>query len=286
MNKQAATSECTLRLHGLRAVDTAVVEIFLKLAQQQTRCRWILSNQKDVDLLLVAPQHLDPRELLDWQGEVVWVTPKSISVAHDGRMHLTQPLQLESFIEVLHHAEQRMARSAHAAAPASAPTCGTAVGARPPVQASGAAPAAVPAAPHGSAADPVPAFDAASACRLLRWPQASSLSAHRYYPRLASFLANRHLTLSQLVTLSNVSWPVCVEFMNQMHRQGLLDVRAPVTAPTAQAPRSAGVRPAAAGTPATTPQPQATTGLIGRLRERLGLSRSDHAGGSLMGLAR
>lgn len=98
--------------------------------------------------------------------------------------------------------------------------------------------------------------------RLKRWPAAQHLAQHRYYARLASFLSTRYLGLADLIRLSNVDAAICTRFLAQMQSAGLLDWREALSPPPAPAP-AAPVAP-----------PPAVPGLIGRLRERLGLQRS------------
>ncbi len=254
----------TLHLRGLRRVDVAVVEIFLKLTQQQTRHSWRLVTDlgAGVDIVLAPPQCPDLTDLHTLSSVLVWVTPRGQAVPNDGRPHLQQPLQMEAFLELLTTVELQPARLTHA------------VQAPQPLSA-----AVAPASPAAQVAELKQGIDGAAKYRLKRWPCAQSLSGNRCYSRLASFLSARYLTLAELVMLSNVEWQHCAGFMNQMMGEGLLEARAPQVgaqpsaamqaAQPVSAPRArvvAGVRPQAS-TCADAPVP----GLIGRLRERLGL---------------
>jgi len=270
----------TLHLHGLRRVDVAVVEIFLKLTQLKTRCSWQLVADlgAGVDLVLAPPQCPDLARVQALSGVLVWVTARGQAALDDGRPHLQQPLQMEAFLELLHAAELQPARFTHSA-PALPPLGAGAVPVSAPTSVPASAPVRQPASTAAQVLELKQGIDGAAKYRLKRWPCAQSLSCNRCYSRLASFLSARYLTLAELVMLSNVEWQHCAGFMNQMMGEGLLEARAPQVgaqpsaamqaAQPASAPRArvaAGVRPQAS-TCADAPVP----GLIGRLRERLGL---------------
>jgi hypothetical protein len=238
-----------LRLHGLRSVDEAVVEIFLKLLRQQTRNEWVLSGDKEVDLLLVSPQNLDARDVMTQSAQLVWVAPANVKVAADGHARLSQPLQLDAFQEVLLAVDAKLSTVVGMQASSRSQT----------VMATASVPAASPA--QVSDVQQV-------RYKLKRWPAAQHLAAHRYYSRLASFLSSRYLNQSELVMLSNVEWAVCAEFLKLMREQSLLDVRAPEAA----AASGLAARTAAKAGPSKAEE-RNMPGLIGRLRERLGLAR-------------
>ncbi|WP_089416436.1 hypothetical protein [Vitreoscilla filiformis] len=227
------SSPLRLRLQGLRSVDEAVVQIFLRLAASHLRHTWQCSNTDPVDVSLQPPGETLPAP----PTQVVWVLPRQQAAPAKGGLSLRQPLQYDAFLELLQALERQLRPSAPVE-PAPPP---------PP-------PAPVPTLRH---------------YRLKRWPAAQHLAQHRYYARLASFLSTRYLGLADLIRLSNVDAAICTRFLAQMQAAGLLDWReapSPPPAPTPTATAPAPLTPAA--------PPPAVPGLIGRLRERLGLQRS------------
>ncbi len=267
----------TLRLHGLRNIDEAAVRIFLKLAHQQTHWVWELSDAPEVDLLLVAAHAQEVQPLIQTARVVSWVVAREQQAPADGRHTLSRPLQLEAFYDLLRQCEPCASPSAAAAAgakPASAPT-----------QA------------------PAPQLAQNTKYRLKRWPTAQCLGSSKHDARLASFLSARFLNLAELVQLSHVEADACATFVSRMQRQSLLELRqeAPqavvtdmqVTTLVSGAPSAAGpdlptsAKPAPQTTvrsverPTHLPLPARTAGtatstlpgLIGRLRERLGMQQ-------------
>jgi hypothetical protein len=118
--------------------------------------------------------------------------------------------------------------------------------------------------------------DVVQAFRLRRWPAAQTLSQPGF-ARLASLLSTRTLTLQQLVILGRVEAAVCWQFLQEMRQLGLLETRDPsdTGASTSVAMMTATRPPIRAG--GSTPRamsgsaPPVSFGLLGRLRERLGL---------------
>jgi len=118
--------------------------------------------------------------------------------------------------------------------------------------------------------------DVVQAFRLRRWPAAQTLSQPGF-ARLASLLSTRTLTLQQLVILGRVEAAVCWQFLQEMRQQDLLETRDPsdtgastsVAMMTATRPpiRAVGSTPRVMSGSA----PPVSFGLLGRLRERLGL---------------
>jgi len=223
-----------LRLQGLRSVDEAVVQIFLRMATPHLRCAWQLLESGPVDLLLLSPDASAPSAPPARATQVVWVVSRQHPIPAAGQPYLRQPLQYDAFLELLQSLEQRQ-RASEAPAITSAP-----------------APTAAP----------TPAL---RLYRLKRWPAAHHLAQHRYHARLASFLSTRYLGLGDLIALSNVDAAVCTQFLQQMQALDLLDWREASPANRSETPPSPAPHNAA---------PAAMPGLIGRLRERLGLQRS------------
>lgn len=218
-----SSSPLRLRLQGLRSVDEAVVQIFLRLAATHLRHTWLCSNTDAVDVSLQPPHEAAPAQ----PTQVVWVLPRQHAAPPKGCWYLRQPLQYDTFLELLQSLEQQLRPQAPAPTP---PT-------------------------------PTPVLPLRR-YRLKRWPAAQHLAQHRYYARLASFLSTRYLGLADLITLSNVDAAICSRFLAQMQAAELLDWRDAASPPPAPAPL-----------PPVVPPP-AVPGLIGRLRERLGLQRS------------
>lgn len=127
--------------------------------------------------------------------------------------------------------------------------------------------------------------------KLSRWPSNSLLARHAWGYRLAPFLANNHLSLQNLVTLSGVSASGCLAFLRDLlvHHHLRVDLYAERWPLSAHVPTlsvqvseheamtaSRPTQPArsATRTPATTPPPATThrLGLLTRLRQQLGLA--------------
>ena len=115
-------------------------------------------------------------------------------------------------------------------------------------------------------------FDASACYRLTRWPSATLLSSPQAR-RLASLISARALPLAQVALLGHVDVAVALGFVQSMHDHGLLAIER-VSAQSAGSPARMTVQPGmmppsqpnrASASPAVPP------GLLGRLRERLGL---------------
>ena len=226
-----SSSPLRLRLQGLRSVDEAVVQIFLRLAAPHLRHWWQCSNTNPVDVSLQPPGETLPAP----PTQVVWVRPRQQAALPKGGLSLRQPLQYEAFLELLQALERQLRPSA-------------------PAEPTPPPPAPAPTLKH---------------YRLKRWPAAQHLAQHRYYARLASFLSTRYLGLADLIRLSNVDAAICTRFLVQMQAAGLLDWREAPSPPPEPAPTATAPAPLTPVAP-----PPAVPGLIGRLRERLGLQRS------------
>jgi hypothetical protein len=273
MNTSLLNKSRTLRLHGLRAIDEAAVRIFLKLAQQQTRQVWALSEAQEVDLLLLAPDVPGASELAQAAPAVAWVVSREQQPPVDGRPVLNRPLQLEAFYDLLRQLDPCTAAKTAAAAQVQQ--------ASPPVPAKPAEP------------------EVHAKYRLKRWPAAQYLVENKHYARLASFLSARFLNLSELVQLSHIEPSVCAAFVTQMHERGLLELwqdspnpstteAQPAASITTLLPNRAlapsprvGVRPVERPVRTTGTVSSNLPGLIGRLRERLGMHQRSGVGVSL-----
>lgn len=269
LQPSASLPPLRIRLQGLRSVDEAVVQIFLRMAASHLRHTWELVPSGPVDVLLIPPDETTQTTTPARATSIVWVLSRQHPPPQDRRLFLRQPLQYDAFLDLLQSIEQHLLqRTLPPARPVAPP---------PPV----AAPISTmppPPRPSPPAPLPQPMSEGAGSSRhyrLKRWPAAQHLAQHRYYARLASFLSTRYLRLVDLITLSNVDAAVCTQFLQQMQAAGLLDCRdnRPLTPsrPTLSDPPVAPVRsPPPASPPPTT---GALPGLIGRLRERLGLQQ-------------
>lgn len=105
--------------------------------------------------------------------------------------------------------------------------------------------------------------------RLTGWPVPEVLASHRYYPRLASFLSSRRLTLDELMRLSNVGRSDCEHFLSVLASLNLLDVREtkPRSEPKARRGRSGRDRKPASD--ASSDVRVLGRRILGRIRRRL-----------------
>lgn len=120
-------------------------------------------------------------------------------------------------------------------------------------------------------------FDAAECYRLSRWPSAGALSSP-IFSRLASLISHHALPLQQIALRGRVDVAVALGFVQAMQAHGVLEIhRQPcppgLTSEPAPHPLHEGLpgmmgpsQPNRASAP-----PAVSSGLLGRLRERLGL---------------
>lgn len=120
-------------------------------------------------------------------------------------------------------------------------------------------------------------FDAAECYRLSRWPSAGTLVTP-VFNRLASLISHHALPLQQIALRGRVDVAVALGFVQAMQAQGVLEVQRQGCPPglvTEPAPRPLreglpGMMPPSQPNRASAP-PAVSSGLLGRLRERLGL---------------
>jgi hypothetical protein len=279
MSRQPSASwpPLRIRLQGLRSVDEAVVQIFLRMAVSHLRHTWELVPSGPVDVLLIPPDETTQTTTQARATSIVWVLSRQHPPSPDRRLFLRQPLQYDAFLDLLQSIEQRLLQRMAppvrpVAPPPPSPPIAAPISTMPPPQPAPPAPQAPPPQPLGEGSG------AARHYRLKRWPAAQYLAQHRYYARLASFLSTRYLRLVDLITLSNVDAAVCTQFLQQMQAAGLLDCRdnRPLTPPRpiASAPPEPSAAPVRPPPPAEPPHASGSLpGLIGRLRERLGLQQ-------------
>lgn len=103
-------------------------------------------------------------------------------------------------------------------------------------------------------AAPVPtAADTAQAMKLTRWPNASLLAGQPVFPKLATLMLSRPMTIGELARRSGLDESVCADFVDSLREAGLVEVQRS-SAPAAAPERSGGSR-----------------GLFAMIRDRLGL---------------
>ena len=212
----------TLALLALPAADETTMRIFLNFAQSRTARRWALGPVSQADLLLLPLGAAAPR--LERLPRLGWVTDRRGATDADPSV-LERPYQLDQLVALLQATELAADTPAAAddpglilpcdehlyadtapmamdeAVPPAPPAARSKAPAAPPTP-----PAAQPTAPPASGrTETAPDTAPGPALRLSRWPEASSLTAHRYLPRLASFLSARDLTLAQLAALDRKS---------------------------------------------------------------------------------
>ncbi len=292
MSILSADKPRTIRLHGLRAIDETAVRLFLKLAPHQTQQVWEQTHLDKADLLLMSPDVADAAEqLVQCGGQVVWVVSRDRQAPQDGRQVLTRPLQLESFYDLL-RSVGGVTPTVHVTAEPAPQVRAQSVAAKPATATATVAATAVAAERVAvETSSPVQGQSGQMRYRLQRWPSRQVLQEGREDTRLASFLSARFLTVSELEQLSHVARAQCERFVLRMQRYGLVEQRAgdthaePVVTPAPQivmrswpatdamnlespaVPVRRRERPSAAEA--------ALPGLIGRLRERLGMRRAE-----------
>jgi len=101
---------------------------------------------------------------------------------------------------------------------------------------------------------------ATAAVRLRRWPPVPLLS-DRYRTRLATLLTGRPVTLSWLKQRSGVPEEICTSFLSELEHANLLESTHVTTLPSV----------------IVTPSVSSKMGLLGRIRQRLGLSEATAA---------
>jgi len=243
MSPPTTVRELKLLTQHLTANDLGRIAAFLRVGSARFQCRWLLVSDGQADLLLSgrglptgAPASMPSLSVTD---------PQPGRPA--GRNALVRPLQYDAFIDALCALESRLLD--RRPAPPAVLTYAIAQ-------------------PFGEATPMLlPTLLPGTRCRLRRWPPSAVLQAHRHHRTLASFLSSRHLDLDELAHLSNVDRALCDEFATTLITLGLLDVQAArAFEPTAA--------PASWATPSSAPPrgAPASTGLITRIRRRLGLS--------------
>jgi hypothetical protein len=236
--------ELKLLTQHLTANDLGRIAAFLRVGSARFQCRWVLVSDGQADLLLSgrglpagAPGSMPSLSVTDPQPG-----------RHVGRNALVRPLQYDAFVDALCALESRLLD--RRPAPPAVLTYAIAQ-------------------PLGEATPMLlPTLLPGVRCRLRRWPPSAVLQAHRHHRTLASFLSSRHLDLDELAHLSNVDRTLCDEFATTLITLGLLDVQAALAFESASAPASW-------ATPSSAPprSAPASTGLITRIRHRLGLTR-------------
>lgn len=243
----------TLRLHGLLKADETAIRVFLaQHALQQENSLWRLSDKASADLCIrsgsVEAPLLKPRR----EGPVIWLLEPGQTAPKGDLPVLTSPVQRDDFLHVLELVTQRLQAGTwddEEEDDDDDPSGFAQTQVMAPREADRPATAS-PAETFHPSPPPTPQFDVRGTLRLRQWPSAEFLAQHRYYPRLASFLSNRWVSLRELQQLSNVELNDCVLFLNSALAQQLLDIRLPEALRAA-----ASAAAASAAGPATLPPP-------------------------------
>ncbi|MDB5802996.1 MAG: hypothetical protein JWN73_318 [Betaproteobacteria bacterium] len=222
-----------VRAEGLRKAEELSISVFLRFVGQSDKASWSLTRAADAELVLQA---LGAPSALPATAHLAWVADADAPVSGGSKNVLRRPLQVDAFSALLRGIESGLDVPA----------------ARQPI---------IPAAAPASVAESQASY------RLLRWPGDELLQNQRQRKILASFLVSRHLSVAQLSALSGVGRDTCLEFIAALSSRDLLETRSAVM-PGEAARR---VDPGFAPAPATISTSPSASGLIGRLRKRLGL---------------
>ena len=247
MNTPATPPQLVLRLDGLRPMDEAVIRVFLQHVGTHLS-QWVVSNTAQTADLLLHSYPADggkPSTTPNTRCEA-WVAHAHADVPHPAAMVLRRPLQLESFAELLTCVTQQLCA---------------------PSRPSALIPLTASAAHHFQAESfaHAPEVDHAAdlshpqlVFKLRRWPGAQLLAQHTQLIRITGWLIAQHISLQQLVRQGGASPQLCLTLLEALHRHGLLDIRMNHTTPATVVAHSPSHAPASAG-------------IIGRLRQRLGI---------------
>jgi hypothetical protein len=108
--------------------------------------------------------------------------------------------------------------------------------------------------------------------RLIRWPGSELMRGRPKFVRMLGFLTQKPMSLEHLVVLSGLSEDSCLDLLGLLDQRGLLArVGAPSAAPPAAAPAPAPPVDVPPPAPFTPPAPNAHSGMLQRLRKRLGI---------------
>ncbi len=236
----------SLRLlpRNLSERDVAKIGAFLRVGHDRFLCDWSVVRDGSCHVMVLGSSQQEPTG----QAERNPTPILHVCEACEGQRAdaLVRPLQYDAFVDALTAVERKLvppSTTSVRVVPAMLPT---------------------PVVVEPRRALPVPP---AAGLRLRRWPPASILYAHRYNVRLASFMSGRHVSQDELAQLSNVDPSLCEQFLVTLSDAGLLDVQK--TEAIECAPRLVAVD---AGATARNATPE--HGLLNRIRNRLGLGRS------------
>lgn len=241
--------------------DHAKLSVFVRVAGDRLKGDWKIVAEGNGHLLLLDEEHTQTLPgMMDAPLSTLRLSNGSPSeFAQEGI--LFRPLQYDALIDALLAVERQVLRSEAPEAPDATPAVAPADRVRQELART------VPQAqtPAATSATGELQLGAGDTVRLRRWPTSALLKRHRYNGRLASFLSVRHVGLDDLLRLSNVERPHCVQFLQALHAAGMLDVRRTEAAPAADAPtrRSGSLRADAA----------ASSGLFARIRRHFGIAR-------------
>lgn len=253
-----------LRLVGLPAADVKQIEVFLRFTGRGSGFQWIATAGDSCDLQLQSapPNGVMPPVASSASGEPaarVWVLDRGQDAPDAESYVLRRPLQIDGFEALLRTQEPQLARLAAALGASSASAHPAAARPITPVAAGGAAPLI---------------DDVRRTYRLVRWPGSDLLRGKPKYVRMLGFLSNRPLSLARLKVLSGIDESSCRDLLGMLDERGLLirgDVE-PESASSVFADTVPSELAAAAVATASPVRATASTGLLSRLRKRLGLT--------------
>jgi hypothetical protein len=289
-----------LGLHELEDADVRLVHVFLRFVGRSDRWQWQVADRETPQLVLRNRDkagHAAPAA--PGAALTAWLLDRSESVASPETLTLNRPLQIDAFAAVLRACEAHVESAEAAAAPATAaaaparastPPAATAApkaspSPRPPVAAAAKTPAPdrvgrSPMAdgaksPHRIVVDPRVTY------RMVRWPGGDLLRNKPRFVRLLGFLSHKAISVDRLVVLSGLDEATCIDMLVTLDERRLLqrldvarDAASAVDADEPASLHSAISDFSPSGPPAVVaPRPTAAaqSGLLQRLRRRLGL---------------
>lgn len=257
MSSASPSWRFSLGLSGLGPIESDQIRALLTFSRTRTQAVWDIGNGSTPDVLLVNGRRAPvPGPGAGAPRLVVHLLEPGEHVPSGEVLH--KPLQFDEFTKTLQHLEWTLiglASVTPAATPAASP-----------------APAVVPHPVPAASVAPADSAHDGTAYHLRRWPPAGVLAADRYFPRLATFLSKRTMTLNEMSRLSGVPAERCRDFMERVRPLGILE--------TLERPAPQRAATPAAPTETTHPAPEKREthqahGLIALIRQHLGIGWSN-----------
>ena len=245
---------CLLDL-GLLSEDRRRLEAFMAVGSKRLAAKWSMFDAAPLDASIcdidrAAPAPSEPGR----GGERLVLSRVPGTAPNTDPLRLLAPLQFDEVVCALGVIEARLSITGTTPDPAT-PTF-----APPPVATQAQLPARL---------------NMGHRFRLRRWPSVVVLIAHPDGHRIAPFLSSRALTVSELSGLSGIPQARCRDFLNQLMNAALLRIEPILASGTAPAPVAS--RRSPGSLPLASSPPSRATGLLSRLRQRLGLSIGTNA---------